>query len=732
MWAYFIKWMMISAVLANMAFINPGNSASAPVQLPSSAADPTEITWSLEMDVPASPEQIQSGEDIELARSQLTAELDSRLADNSAVTFDVANPDGGFFPVTLNGSGNQDDLRSFLFSLGMGFDFLDGPIDIDIQSQAISNQEFPVVLESRPSTGFSWLLTGSDGALIEEERAITYQNRTQSAGTSAVATLHLKSSSTGTTNLHLSYRRPWETQAASRRLTLKYGSLTYGVNLTNPFLTLFSLLNGSAAVGPFKADLPVSPASGLPSSFDWRSLNMLTPIRDQGGCGSCWAFGTTAVLESAILRSGGGSQDLSEQYLVSCNTSGYSCDGGWWAHSYHFNLKGAQQTVAGAVMESSFPYTQSNASCTQSYNHPYRISNWQYVDYFVDIPSVEQLKTAIYQHGPVSVGICVGNNFQYYAKGTILTTSDSCGFYKINHAVALVGWDDAGQYWILRNSWGTDWGDNGYMRIKWGTSNVGFGATYIEYSAPPDVPTAISPSGTLANSRPTFSWSVSPIATNYRVKIVQSGSTIASMDLQTSTACSGSTCSVPSAISLSNGSYNWSVQAYNTAGSSAWSNSPDFLIFAPTLTPTPTSIPTQGSSSTATPEPGELNQTPTPVGPYPAPNPYPTPILDGTVPIPTSPTGTISNQQPTFTWAPVSNAVSYTITITGPGITYTFTIPASTACTAESCTFMPEVPLPAGTYTWIITATLPGGVVTPGNTSTFAITPGIFLPFVSR
>jgi hypothetical protein len=91
---------------------------------------------------------------------------------------------------------------------------------------------------------------------------------------------------------------------------------------------------------------------------------------------------------------------------------------------------------------------------------------------------VDAIKNAIYNYGPVAAAVCVDRYFQAYTGG-IFTDPVPCR--QVNHAIVLVGWDDAGGYWILRNSWGTSWGEQGYMRIAYGTSQVGYAANYVVY-----------------------------------------------------------------------------------------------------------------------------------------------------------------------------------------------------------------------------------------------------------
>jgi C1A family cysteine protease len=246
---------------------------------------------------------------------------------------------------------------------------------------------------------------------------------------------------------------------------------------------------------------PCNPRGDLPDSFDWRDEvpGGLPSIKDQGSCGSCWAFGTVASLECNIKIKDGVEEDLSEQWLVSCNQDGYSCSGGWWCHDYFMeNGKTDPCGDSGAVLEEDFPYTATNAPCNCPYPHEYFIEDWAYVGDPNGVATVDQIKQAIYDYGPVSVAVCVNTAFHDYTGGVF--SGPTC--HSINHAVALVGWDDnqgSNGIWFLRNSWGTDWGEDGYMRIEYGVCDVGYRTVRIRYRDPiqinlPDgVPDAILP-----------------------------------------------------------------------------------------------------------------------------------------------------------------------------------------------------------------------------------------------
>ncbi len=222
-------------------------------------------------------------------------------------------------------------------------------------------------------------------------------------------------------------------------------------------------------------------ALALPSSFDWRTQfsDGLPPIKNQGNCGSCWAFATVGAFECAIKIKDGVNVDLSEQYLVSCNRQGWGCPGGWWAHDMHTNVADPCGGV-GAVLEPNFPYQQADVPCSCPYTHDYKLDGWSYVGGEWSTPTVDQLKQAIMDHGPVSVGISVNNAFQAYGGGVFNGCSDG----DLNHAVVLVGWNDTqgpAGVWIVRNSWGPWWGEGGYMRIPYECSRVGYNATYVNY-----------------------------------------------------------------------------------------------------------------------------------------------------------------------------------------------------------------------------------------------------------
>ncbi len=260
---------------------------------------------------------------------------------------------------------------------------------------------------------------------------------------------------------------------------------TFSVELTEAATRPISELCGAVEPADWRSEGiadPCTPQRDLPEAFDWRDYNACTPVRNQGGCGSCWAFGAIGAVESAILRNEGVSEDLAEQWLISCTAAG-DCDGGWHSLAFGYLMRDGspdQCSDHGAVLETEFPYEANHAACDCPYSRPYWIESWAYVASQGDMPSTNQLKQAILDHGPVTVGVYVNGPFSAYGGGVF----NACEAHETNHMVVLVGWDDTQGtegVWILRNSWGPWWGEDGYMLIEYGCSRVGSAAAYVNY-----------------------------------------------------------------------------------------------------------------------------------------------------------------------------------------------------------------------------------------------------------
>ena len=218
-----------------------------------------------------------------------------------------------------------------------------------------------------------------------------------------------------------------------------------------------------AEVGSYGCKSFSSGASGAPSSIDWREKGAVNPVRDQGQCGSCWAFATTANAESVWAISTGQLLDLSEEFLVDCASGvGYfnmGCNGGQPDSAFKYMINNGQCT------EASYPYkagtTKTAGSCQKCTGAPVHFSGC----YDVTPKDQVSLMAAVAKQ-PVVIAIEADTRyFQSYSGGIL--DSASCG-EKLDHAIEIIGYgtENGVDYWNVRNSWGPSWGESGYIRIK--------------------------------------------------------------------------------------------------------------------------------------------------------------------------------------------------------------------------------------------------------------------------
>ena len=261
--------------------------------------------------------------------------------------------------------------------------------------------------------------------------------------------------------------------------------------------TILSAGIGARSAG-VDAAAPYVESTTLPLSFDWRNkdgINYVTSIKDQMNCGSCWAFATVGGFESQILIDNSTlTIDLSEQYVVSCNTYNNGCCGGYMDRVSDFLLN------IGTTYEACIPYSSDGSyyyrgrrcidssepcpsSCTIGGGdlNLETISGWEWIP-----NTVVDIKTALYENGTIPCGMAVFDDFRFYEEGVY---EHLWGTYLGGHAVIIIGWDDENQCWICKNSWGTSWGEGydaepgGYFRIAWGNSYIGDSAVKL-YFAP--------------------------------------------------------------------------------------------------------------------------------------------------------------------------------------------------------------------------------------------------------
>jgi len=203
-------------------------------------------------------------------------------------------------------------------------------------------------------------------------------------------------------------------------------------------------------------------AATLPLSLNWTAQGYVTPVKDQGNCGCCWAFGTTGLLEGAYFKKSGKLVSLSEQQLVECSPLFPGCDGGVAAYAIEYI-----SSTGGLASEATYPYT----SQLESYG-ACKIPSVPLVAMaptYADIPQDDTaLMTALATSGPISVSVAVGDLFMSYVSG-IMDPTTACEA-ETNHAVLLTGYGTDTKtgkpYWLVKNSWSTDWGENGYFRLR--------------------------------------------------------------------------------------------------------------------------------------------------------------------------------------------------------------------------------------------------------------------------
>jgi cathepsin L len=214
--------------------------------------------------------------------------------------------------------------------------------------------------------------------------------------------------------------------------------------------------------------------------MDLRNIGWVTPVRRQT-CGNCWAFAAIAVYESSNRKINGASVDASEQYINDCASLTGGADAGSCSGGLAYKALDHMVRI-GAVSEVTLPYMGSNSACTTpSAATPLEAVTWSYVDPDVDFPSKAKIKQAICEHGAVTTRMRVFSMTitAHVGKGVWdePVANDEMG---TGHAVAIVGWDDTRNAWLIKNSWGTTWGDGGYGWIGYTSNRIGRQPAWIK------------------------------------------------------------------------------------------------------------------------------------------------------------------------------------------------------------------------------------------------------------
>ncbi|VAH67371.1 unnamed protein product [Triticum turgidum subsp. durum] len=227
-------------------------------------------------------------------------------------------------------------------------------------------------------------------------------------------------------------------------------------------------------VGDFRRDTLATPpsvpgfmyaavnVSDLPPSVDWRQKGAVTGVKDQGKCGSCWAFSTVVSVEGINAIRTGSLVSLSEQELIDCDTAdNEGCQGGLMDNAFEYI-----KSNGGLITEAAYPYRAAQGTCNvarAAQNSPVVV----HIDGHQDVPanSEEALAQAV-ANQPVSVAVeASGKAFMFYSEGIF---TGSCGT-ELDHGVAVVGYgvaEDGKAYWTVKNSWGPSWGEQGYIRVE--------------------------------------------------------------------------------------------------------------------------------------------------------------------------------------------------------------------------------------------------------------------------
>eukprot|EP00118_Oscarella_pearsei_P006144 m.27935 g.27935 ORF g.27935 m.27935 type:complete len:342 (+) comp30477_c0_seq1:26-1051(+) len=214
----------------------------------------------------------------------------------------------------------------------------------------------------------------------------------------------------------------------------------------------------------------VSAAGNRPKFVDWRKKGVVTPVKNQGNCGSCWTFSTTGAVESHHAIATGNLESLSEQQLVDCavHFDNHGCEGGLPSQAFeyiHYN--------GGIELESEYPYSAEDHACRFNSS---KVAATVKSSFNITEGDEQEIAKSVAFKGPVSIAFDVVAGFQSYKEGVYKSEKCSNGTQSVNHAVLVVGYgttSDGVDYWIVKNSWGTKFGMNGYFWIERGVNMCG-------------------------------------------------------------------------------------------------------------------------------------------------------------------------------------------------------------------------------------------------------------------
>jgi len=268
-------------------------------------------------------------------------------------------------------------------------------------------------------------------------------------------------------------------RAANGLKTYSLGMNKYGDILHHEFVSIMNGFRRSADQPKRNGSLFLMPLNTetVPKAMDWRKHGYVTPVKDQGQCGSCWSFSTTGALEGQNFRKTGKLVSLSEQNLIDCSKKygNNGCEGGLMDNAFDYIKENH-----GVDTEESYPYEAREGRCRYNKREIGASDSG-----FMDIPagSESHLQHALATVGPVSVAIDASHeSFQFYKEGVY--DEVECSSEDLDHGVLAVGYgedEDGQQYWIVKNSWGPGWGNDGFVymaRNKQNQCGIASSASY--------------------------------------------------------------------------------------------------------------------------------------------------------------------------------------------------------------------------------------------------------------
>lgn len=291
-----------------------------------------------------------------------------------------------------------------------------------------------------------------------------------------------------------------KTQLAQQRTLITQQKLNFNVSFTSVSTKSLALITGEkeiptaevnriknvvtsrkltpAAMEIIKAWITTCAASR--KTYDARNQNYVTGVRNQQ-CGNCWSYSAVGAYEASYVRVNGtpaANVNASEQYAVSCSGGG-DCGGGLAYKVFEWMVNNNKNLQTDAAL----PDGGTNGSCPGAApSTSYFATDWGVVDPGGDITkiaSVASIKEALCKYGPVAASVQVTSLFQNYASGVFYEFASNYANPSSNHAIVIVGWDDDKGAWLIKNSWGTDWGEDGYMWIKYNSNNIGRRAAWV-------------------------------------------------------------------------------------------------------------------------------------------------------------------------------------------------------------------------------------------------------------